>query len=824
MALNPIGYWPLDRTTAPPGSKPAAVNSGSLGTADNGTYTDGAFPGVAGALAGDSDTAGFFSGATGFNPMMSAPYDTNYAKVSQFTVEFWVNTPQDPGFIYTKTCAPTWPCPVNCVDPASPTAGSGLVTPRGKNGNSGVFDFITYNTNGTTPSLDLTMKVPPAYVDSNGNILSNIWLYVAVSFDGTNATGYINGQPVATGKASGYVASTAGGFTVGNVSGGGNALAGLMDEVAYYSNVLSASDILARYRAGTNPAPATPYHTLVANDHPLLYYRLDDGPALVAANYGTLGAFLDGYYESGIVPGAAGPDYPGFGPTSYACQFLGGNNAGVSILNAAGLLNLGDLGQAVPTPIQSVSLAAWVQVPAGGIASFETVLGTGDCNYRMSEDTSGDPHFAMANQDATGSAAVNDGLWHLWVGVWDASSGNDYLYIDGQLAATGSPNSGGLQGEPLLIGGAPDYNGRDFVGSLAHVALFDYALSSSQVASLASAAEIPPSITLNPADSFCNAGAVVTLASGASGSEPLVYQWYAGTPASGRALSNGNRVSGANGPTLVINPVAGTDASSYFLLVTNGGGQATSSVVTVTVPTAPTARVFAGRSPTFQVTPGATNPFTYQWETNGVVDTTATGNTYTLSHVSSANNAETVECVITDASFAGPVNSSLYTLQVVPAPADPYALAVLADNPIAYFRLDEENVSGDNGTGNDGKAAWDYVSGQNGVYSNVVLEATGFQTPGRPADGDGSAVFGTNTLGSPSFAGFIPISFSVAVSNSRRSRATRSFRWRRGSTGGSRRTTGLSPRVTGRTARTALLTGSSLRCRPAWGAGILGLT
>src|ERR1043166_4217201 len=72
--LHPIGYWPLNETTAPPASKPAAVNSGTLGTADNGAYNDGAFPGVAGALAGDADKAGLFSGASGVNPRVTVPY------------------------------------------------------------------------------------------------------------------------------------------------------------------------------------------------------------------------------------------------------------------------------------------------------------------------------------------------------------------------------------------------------------------------------------------------------------------------------------------------------------------------------------------------------------------------------------------------------------------------------------------------------------------------------------------------------------------------------------------------------------------------------
>jgi hypothetical protein len=762
--LHPLGYWTLNETNAPPGSKPSAANSGTLGAADNGTYTDGAFPGTKGALAGDVDTAGLFSGASGLNPMVQAPYSASYATVTVFTVEFWVNSPLDPGWLYAATYAPQWPCPVNCVDTGSTMAG--WLIYEGANGTAGTFNFQTF-TNGPNASLDMRMNVPPALLDSQGHMLSNTWYYVAVSFDGTHAIGYINGQQVTNRTASGYVASTAGGFTIGNRNDMGYSFPGFMDEVAFYSNVLSAADILAHYQAATNPAPATAYHTLVANDHPMLYYRLDDASSPVATNSGTLGAFLNGYYETGVTPGVPGPAYAGLGANSFACSFDGSSAASVNILNAIGLVNLGDMDGLINAPAQSVTLAAWVQVPAGPVGTFQTVAGTGDSMYRLSVDTSGLPHFAEGNADAVGSAAMNDGMWHFWVGVWDQASKNEYIYIDGQLAGTASPTGGGTAGQPFLIGNAPDYNNRTFIGSVAHVALFDSALSSSQVANLFSAAAVPPRVTLNPADSFYNAGAMATLTAAATGSAPLTYRWYTGTPGSGTPLSNGNRVSGADTPTLVINPVIGSDQNSYFLMVTNAAGQTNSSVVKLTMSTAVSARIFAGRSPTFQVTPGAVAPFTYQWKTNGVVDTSATGHTYTLHNVSVANNAETVQCAITDASFTGTANSSVYTLSILAQPSDPYAVAVLADNPIAYFRLDEQNISGDNGAGNDGSHAWDNISGQNGIYSNVVLEATGFQTPARPADSDGSAVFGTNSLSPPSFAAFIPgIDFALAVSNS----------------------------------------------------------
>ena len=246
--LNPVGYWPLNETTAPPASKPAAVNAGTLGAADNGTYSDGAIPGVAGALAGDSEGGCLFSGATGVNPRMTAPYDPAYANVTTFMIEAWVNS---------AVTDPAESCPVNCLDTASPRHGWLIfVDPTG----AGQINLRTYAGSGTTASLNYVMTVP------GGHILSNTWYHVVISFNGTTAQGYINGQPQAlSANASGYLASTAGPFAIGARSDSAFAFQGSVDEVAFYSSLLTASAVLAHYQAGTNPAPATSYYALVTN-------------------------------------------------------------------------------------------------------------------------------------------------------------------------------------------------------------------------------------------------------------------------------------------------------------------------------------------------------------------------------------------------------------------------------------------------------------------------------------------------------------------------------------------------------------------------------
>src|SRR5204862_5138324 len=57
LTQGPVAYWRLNETVAPPVPPILALNAGSVGAAGNGTYTNGVIRGVAGAIAGDANTA-----------------------------------------------------------------------------------------------------------------------------------------------------------------------------------------------------------------------------------------------------------------------------------------------------------------------------------------------------------------------------------------------------------------------------------------------------------------------------------------------------------------------------------------------------------------------------------------------------------------------------------------------------------------------------------------------------------------------------------------------------------------------------------------------
>jgi hypothetical protein len=109
------------------------------------------------------------------------------------------------------------------------------------------------------------------------------------------------------------------------------------------------------------------------------------------------------------------------------------------------------------------------------------------------------------------------------------------------------------------------------------------------------------------------------------------------------------------------------------------------------------------------------------------------------------------------------------TIQVLPLPTAPYPLAVVKDKPIGFWPLSEHP---DNGSGNTGTLAYDYVGGNDGFYTNVTIAQPGYgaglageYSYSPPSDTNTAAEFGfyptANTTNS--YVGGIPnIDFTAA--------------------------------------------------------------
>jgi O-glycosyl hydrolase len=162
-----------------------------------------------------------------------------------------------------------------------------------------------------------------------------------------------------------------------------------------------------------------------------------------------------------------------------------------------------------------------------------------------------------------------------------------------------------------------------------------------------------------------------------------------------------------------------------FLLTTN----LTAPTLTNQLPAtyANDATVFAGQTPTFSIAAAGSVPLFYQWWSNGIAVAGATNAAFTPPKLPSGS-LSSFNCVVSNA--AGSATSMVWSVSVVPAPTAPYPRAVLALDPIGYWRLNEAEQGG----GDNGVVAQDYAGGNNGIYTNVLLGQPGYSALTDPTE------------------------------------------------------------------------------------------
>ena len=805
--LNPAGYWPLNETTQPPApfaQSIIATNLGTAGAAGNGYY--GAWYQPSGTtwyltnnIQHATNITYQYDGSSGllcsllpgqYVVVPRATNGVNNAAVTlnaPFTVEAWlqIGTQQS-----ALGCIVSQGATVNLQtggpNPADPYYGGPSQGWAGVEiGQYQDYVFLlAQNTNavGTKHELDSS-----GYNAHKGFAIGS-WVHVVGTVDASGvATLYTNGVRSASttlpnnGAGLKFVADPSTPLMIGSGSevsmAYGTAFDGTVADVAIYSTALSQSQVTTHYNAAFAPG----YTNVVLADAPALFYRLNDaitnanggypsGTFPVANNLGSLGAAANGVYQPGTTPGVTGPSFSGFGANSKAVAingFFGAVDVGGGALPAA--LN--------PTGASPLTVVSWFQ---GNIADapqrFQEILGHGDTSYRLAlGQVAGENHFNAgpgpevqytSAQDLINSGfAMNDGAWHMVAGVSDGAT--EYLYLDGLLAlSSNNPAGVNIVGNPndLLIGGDSQYTYagnpagyatvantiHNFDGQVAQVAFWDSALSGAQIKSLYDAAHVPPRLLLSPVGSTNNQGDVVSTSAKFTGSS-LTYQWYVnGTPFTSQTSSN-----------LLLNPAIYTNSGSYYVVASNPYGAATSAVVNVQIYGPPTIisesstnlHIITGVNETLSVVAGGPS-LQYQWYSNGIAITGATASTYALNVQNPATY--TVKVYNNVATNSG--NSIVLT--PVARPSAPYPVAVLADNPVDFYRLDEAT----------GLSAFDLVGGNNGIYTNVDLAVCSdgsYTSGGLTANSDPSECapeFGTLAT-HDSYVGQIPTNVSFSVPN-----------------------------------------------------------
>jgi len=317
------------------------------------------------------------------------------------------------------------------------------------------------------------------------------------------------------------------------------------------------------------PAPGTYSHAALTND-PIAYWRLNDpvGAQFIYDSAGSHNASNGAVTLE--VPGLRPPAHPGFPADNTAGSF---NNSAAT--TAANLNNL-----------PNFTVIGWFN-PSGPNGPFAGLFGQNDLLEVGYSDNAGVNVWIQLNgvwhNPTTGTNGFTIGNWYFVAIVADGTAAD--IYINGvQRAhdAAGPPTATSLFGFNIGGGGIFGASGDNFTGLIEDVGIFDRALSQQQIQRLydAAAGASLPSILTQPRPQSLYAGQPARFtAEGVGGTPPLTYQWQY----NGANLANGGNISGANTASLLVANVAPANMGNYRLIISNGAGSVTSSVVALTV-------------------------------------------------------------------------------------------------------------------------------------------------------------------------------------------------------------------------------------------------
>ncbi|HEY3862404.1 MAG TPA: LamG-like jellyroll fold domain-containing protein [Verrucomicrobiae bacterium] len=744
-AQSPLDYWRLNET-APSPAVQIFTNLGSTGFSGNG-YGIHAQTGQAG-IVGSS----LYLTNTGQNigfcySHVDIPNIAALNPEPPFSVEFWFK----PATTATNnTFAPsdsTGACPLSSD---SPFPGDGS--------RSGYLFYVlpgsvTFRIGGEQ-SYTATAVAP-------FTVPTNAFTHVVAEYDGTKVSLYVNGALAGTGAGSvsspflpnRWVATRIGGtsllggefvdgFGGGAYYTGNRGWDGWIDEVAVYNTLLSSSTVMSHYTTATgNPAG---YDSLVMASSPVGYWNFDQ-PAYTAPAPNTYtfaadsGSLVDNATNT-LGTQADQPGVPGLSADARSVYYNGVAGSMVLDTNAVQPDFSG----------QPITLAAWVKPGAynyvGNIIAqgfdniyAENFLRVGDAydwEYLSDDFSYGNyntnvvPDVPFYEVGAFNGGEINligyvtaafpappgdIGHWVFLVGTYDGSAWN--LYRNGTLV--NSIADGGIGpatvAAPWSVGSAANpnaYLGLTFTGYIEEPSILTTALDPTTISNLYNSVALPPVITQAPvAPSPAYLGSSASFSVWADGPGTLSYQWY----------SNNVAVSGQTGTNFTINGLTAAANTTYSVVVANSHGSVTSSVALVVTPTLPPATLVPVTESRWTNFPFSFAPaslpnqqLAFQWYQNGAPIAGATQSGYTNNTLTTSAGSYTL---VLSNNF-GMATSTVATLSYL-TPPNLYVSTVLADQPLAYYRMDEAN----------GTVAFDYAGGNNGNYYDVQLGVPGYYPP-----------------------------------------------------------------------------------------------
>jgi hypothetical protein len=671
LSQGPVGYWRLQESTPTP-PPVLATNIGSLAPSFNATYVGDAPRGLVGPLAGGNGKAVSFDGSS---QSIQDAYDPALNPTS-FSVEAWLQ-PKSASVSGGLLCA------LASMHSASPRSGW-LIYQSDPGGVGNGFNFRLYNQNGTATS---------ASVLGASNLTAGVWYHVVGTYDGPSkaAKVYINGVLAgsATATGTGFVPNPDSLFSIGARSDNGFPWPGEAAEVAYYSNAISASTVLAHYQAATTNAAG--YGTQVKSDGPIVYYRFLEAAEPIAVNLGSAGAAANGTYIYNAMPGAAGPasgppSLPGLSTSTVATSF-NGSSGYVRIPP----LNLNSA---------NVTMTAWVNlqgnldnVNAGIVFCDSGATEAGlkfdiANNNGLSYDWSSDTAFSFDSGltiPTTGWAFLSLITYpdHAILAIQDGTS----FQFTTNLTTLGALPFSGF----TLIGSDGGAAALTFAGSISDVAIFNRSLGLGEVFSEYAAAKggVAPIVFLDPqapaGPLFLDDSLTLSVDAGGTPTPTLTYYWQKG----------GVSVQTGTSSTFSIPSLALSDSGSYNVIVSNTIGTATSASANITVngEIAPNVvqgpanvTVYQGGTIGLSAIVDGGGNIQYQWTQNGNAISGATRSSFTIASAV-ATNAGAYRLVATNSSGTTIIGPATVTV-IVPV-AGSYEASVTGAAPEAWWRLND---------------------------------------------------------------------------------------------------------------------------------------
>ena len=498
--------------------------------------------------------------------------------------------------------------------------------------------------------------------------------------------------------------------------------------------------LLAAFALFTVPAAnAADYPSTVLADNPVLYYRFEELPgATTASNAATTGAALDGTYNYNTTASVPELGLPGVDTNSIG--FLGDSTDYGSV--------------AIPFDPQLSPVAAdglhgapfsvecWAQsYTLGNATDYLSMLGMhgtygaapyGNASgFLLGQTPAPNPQwlFVLRNGAFLQTGAVTPLQWTYLVGVFDGTNG--YLYIDGKLATSGA--SGGYladNGSPGSVGIVPNAGivpsgpYAAWNGQIDELAMYTNVLTLTQITNHYAVglqsirvAVAPPSILTPPMDATNFSGTEVSFSVVAGGTAPLSYRW--------NRVGTGPIPNATNSTYTFTSVYPNDNGAGFFVTITNSVGSTNSATATLTVQTnitiaGPPFSITreVGSHAAFRVAAGGALPLGYQWSvsSNGGSSFSLlpgqTRDTLWLNNVQTSQNNNMYAVVVTNpfTSYSNSATLNVIARAITETFSD-YSAIVVADQPVAYWRLDESSNS---------TTAVDCVGSFDGTYDNTL--------------------------------------------------------------------------------------------------------